>query len=307
MLQLRFTNSAKPAMWLVAPKYTFGSKHDCDCVLAQSGVVEHHADIIVEGEAVSLVRIDGSAIIQVNGHTVAASQVLKPGDLILMGEAELAIADPKQEGPKRDFSDKTNLRSALNLKSVPEGQAEAPWHLRPLNTTLAKSDGFDLLGTMLLGRSKECDICIPASHLSRKHAKFIVTDAGLTVEDLGSSNGTFINGARIERISLHHGDEVSFDTLRFRVEAASNVEDVTTLRAALDETQIRQAVTPKQIERQKPSSGAGRKSPPVRPRLSGTSTGHSNDDSSAADTIKLLLGAGIVIGVVAWLAWFLLT
>lgn len=306
MLQLRFTNSAKPAMWLVAPKYSFGAQHDCDCVLAQAGVVPHHADIIVEGEAVSLVRIDSSAVIQVNGHTVAASQILKPGDSILMGDAELAIADPKKEGPKKGFSDKTNLRVALNLKSTPEGQSEALWHLRPLNTTLANSEGFDLFGAMLLGRSKECDICIPASHLSRKHAKFIVSDAGgLTVEDLGSSNGTFINGARIERISLHHGDEVSFDTLRFRVEAASNVEDVTTLRAALDETQIRQAVTPQHIERQK-KSGANRKSPPVRPRLSNARSS-SHDDSSIGDTVKLLLGAGTVIGVVAWLAWFLLT
>ncbi|HEY7773429.1 MAG TPA: FHA domain-containing protein [Marinagarivorans sp.] len=302
MLQLRFTNSAKPAMWLVAPKYTFGAKHSCDCVLAQPGVAPVHAEITVAGESVSLVRIDENATILVNDRDVTESQPLKPGDAITLGEAELAIADPKLEGPKRDFSDKTNIRASLSAAGAAEPQSqEALWHLRPLNTTLAKSDGFDLLGSMLLGRSKECDICIPASHLSRKHAKFTVSSTGLTVDDLGSSNGTFINGKRIEHISLYHGDEVSFDTLRFRVEQVSNVEDVTTLRAALDETQIRQAVSPNQIERKQAHNQ--RKVRPVRPKAAATP---SAQEGSTADTIKLLAAAVTIVGVVAWLAWFLL-
>jgi hypothetical protein len=55
--------------------------------------------------------------------------------------------------------------------------------------------------------------------LSRKHAKLYRRGGGeLEVEDLGSSNGTFINGRKIGRGSVHAGDVVRFGELNFRIE-----------------------------------------------------------------------------------------
>lgn len=303
MLQLRFTSVNKAPMWLVAPKYTFGSANECDCAITDEGLKSFHAEIRVADESVTLVRCDNDGIITVNGENVGDQRVLSPKDTIHLGSAVIEVVDPKTEpAAKRmgfDPSEKTNLRPAL---SMPNDTQLPTWHLRPLNTTLADSNGFELKGSMLLGRSKECDICIPASHLSRKHAKFTVTTTGLHVEDLGSSNGTFINGKRIERVSLHHGDEVSFDTLRFRVERQQETEDVTTLRPALDETQIRKAVSYDQVQ-----AASGRKAPPVRPKGSPPLKNNNANEDSVADTIKLLLSAFVIVGVVAGLAWFLLT
>ena len=298
MLQLRFTTPAKAPMWLVASKYTFGSEASCDCALSEDGLKPLHAEIHVKDEVVTLVRMAEDGIITVNGENVDARREIKPKDTIHLGSAIIEVVDPKTEPVSKRMAfnpgEKTNLRPALSMpnNSLPS------WHLRPLNTTLADSNGFELRGSMLLGRSKECDICIPASHLSRKHAKFTVTATGLHVEDLGSSNGTFINGKRIERVALHHGDEVSFDTLRFRVESINETEDVTSLRPALDETQIRQAVTNEQVN--------AKRSPPVRPRAPTPKPAASKDEGSTADSIKFILSALTIIGVVAWLAWFLL-
>jgi pSer/pThr/pTyr-binding forkhead associated (FHA) protein len=305
MLQLRFTNPSRPAIWLVAPSYSVGSNADCDCYIAHPGVAALHAEIRVVGEAVSLVRTEPKAITRVNGKEVTSSHALLPGDRITIGEAELAIADPKSEALKQTFPEKTNVRPSI-AAAVVISKPEARWHLRPLNTTLANSEGFDLVGTMSLGRSKECDICIPASHLSRKHAKFSVTDKTLVVEDLGSSNGTFINGKRIHRIVLVNGDEVSFDTLRFRVEAASStLNDLTTLRSAIDETQVRQAVHAPSPSK---SASSSRKAPPVRPKTAvPQNTGDSKDTSSDAESLKLLLAAGAIVVLVVALAWFLLS
>lgn len=53
-------------------------------------------------------------------------------------------------------------------------------------------------GRLVAGRSRECDIVLPSENVSRRHAK-VFTDSGqLYIEDLGSSNGIYVNGNRIE-------------------------------------------------------------------------------------------------------------
>jgi diguanylate cyclase (GGDEF)-like protein len=50
---------------------------------------------------------------------------------------------------------------------------------------------------MVLGRGSECGMVLADSALSRRHCRVIRTDQGLAIEDLGSSNGTFVDGQRI--------------------------------------------------------------------------------------------------------------
>lgn len=63
--------------------------------------------------------------------------------------------------------------------------------------------------------------------ISRRHALLEVTDSGLRLSDLGSANGTFVNGARIsEPVELVVGDRVIFDRIPFRVRRSLNVPDL---------------------------------------------------------------------------------
>ena len=75
-----------------------------------------------------------------------------------------------------------------------------------------RHDGFDVPvtpGSMVLGRAADCQLVLYSSRVSRRHAMFTLTDAGLTVQDLGSANGVFVNGTRIDgRKKLDGGDEV---------------------------------------------------------------------------------------------------
>lgn len=52
--------------------------------------------------------------------------------------------------------------------------------------------------SILIGRDIECDVVIKDAKASRKHCRLTRTDDGFVLEDLGSRNGTFVNGARIE-------------------------------------------------------------------------------------------------------------
>jgi hypothetical protein len=54
----------------------------------------------------------------------------------------------------------------------------------------------------LIGRGAECDIAIPDRQISRHHVRLLRTPEGIVVEDLGSKNGTHVNGARISAPTL---------------------------------------------------------------------------------------------------------
>ena len=72
----------------------------------------------------------------------------------------------------------------------------------------------------LIGRREDCDFRIPLSDVSRKHCRLIRdADSGtLRVEDLGSSNGTFVNGTRVEDAHLNAGDTVAVGPVTFVVQ-----------------------------------------------------------------------------------------
>ncbi|MGE5273322.1 MAG: FHA domain-containing protein [Verrucomicrobiota bacterium] len=65
-----------------------------------------------------------------------------------------------------------------------------------------------------IGRSPDCDIFLDDVTVSRRHAAVAHGDAGFTIEDLGSLNGTFLNRSRIDRDVLDNGDEVQIGKYR---------------------------------------------------------------------------------------------
>ena len=72
----------------------------------------------------------------------------------------------------------------------------------------------------LLGRSRACDVPLPAPAVSGRHALLTYRDGRWTVADLGSLNGTFVNGRRIvDAVAVRPGDELQLADLRFRLAA----------------------------------------------------------------------------------------
>lgn len=73
-------------------------------------------------------------------------------------------------------------------------------------------------GKTLIGRGADCDIRLLSSSVSRKHGLFEVAGDELTFSDLGSSNGSFINGQPVKTaVSLRSGDELRMGDFRFTV------------------------------------------------------------------------------------------
>jgi predicted component of type VI protein secretion system len=60
----------------------------------------------------------------------------------------------------------------------------------------------------VMGRREDCDFRIPLGDISRKHCRIIKEDNVLKIEDLGSSNGTYVNGKRIHEAEVQAGDTI---------------------------------------------------------------------------------------------------
>lgn len=63
-----------------------------------------------------------------------------------------------------------------------------------------------------------CDVILDRGNVSKLHCLIIKTDGLLLVRDLGSTNGTLVNGQRVSRGALLPGDELSFASLKFQVQ-----------------------------------------------------------------------------------------
>lgn len=70
----------------------------------------------------------------------------------------------------------------------------------------------------MIGRREDCDLRIPVGDVSRKHCRLVRTDDGIRIEDLGSSNGTYVNSERIQECDLHPGDVVGVGPVQFIVQ-----------------------------------------------------------------------------------------
>lgn len=115
----------------------------------------------------------------------------EPG--VVAGAIEIEVPDGENTHRATDFT----LRL---IKGVPLGEC------------------YRITGATRVGRNQECDIFLVDPSVSRNHALLDVSDGRLTVHDAGSSNGTFVNGERVQLRALHPGDVLAFGKTEMRVE-----------------------------------------------------------------------------------------
>ncbi|HET9753048.1 MAG TPA: DUF4388 domain-containing protein [Myxococcales bacterium] len=67
-------------------------------------------------------------------------------------------------------------------------------------------------GEVVIGRSSELDLVLIEDMVSRKHARLTLQPGQITISDLGSTNGTFVNGEKVQRARLKEGDRILIGT-----------------------------------------------------------------------------------------------
>jgi len=79
--------------------------------------------------------------------------------------------------------------------------------------------------TTVIGRSSTCDILVDQDSISRNHAKITIEDGKATIEDMGSTNGTFVNDESVANgLQLRNGDLIKIGRTIFKYIGGGNIE-----------------------------------------------------------------------------------
>ncbi|KRQ87111.1 FHA domain-containing protein FhaB [Caloramator mitchellensis] len=88
----------------------------------------------------------------------------------------------------------------------------------PEETGLSRGSFFLVHKVLLIGRNDDSDITIKDPYISGNHAKIFVKNNNLYIEDLNSTNGTFLNGKRIKDLEgIDDGDIIEMGRVTFKV------------------------------------------------------------------------------------------
>jgi pSer/pThr/pTyr-binding forkhead associated (FHA) protein len=70
----------------------------------------------------------------------------------------------------------------------------------------------------VIGRREDCDLRIPVGDVSRKHCRLVMEEESIRIEDLGSSNGTYVNSQRVQEAVLQPGDRIQVGPVQFIIQ-----------------------------------------------------------------------------------------
>jgi pSer/pThr/pTyr-binding forkhead associated (FHA) protein len=166
---------------------------------------------------------------------------------------------------------------------------------------------------VVVGRSEGCTIPIPDGSVSRLHARIVADEAGVHVEDLGSANGTYVDGRRLSgRLRIINGQEV-----RVAQKALSNPTVVMLEEPALTQFDETGSVVPRTfqagdqtlaVDERQATATDRRSEGPLTPTLPVTSLATDDTWPTAGRRQPLLAAATIVVvalGLAAALGWVL--
>jgi pSer/pThr/pTyr-binding forkhead associated (FHA) protein len=231
MLKIQFKDNRHPPLWVVEKLYSIGSAADNNLVLGDAGIDALHARLVSSENKVFLKDNNSQNGCFVNGQRVTQKEIF-PGDTIKLGSVEIEVLDPHKPG-----------NQANNNNDLPA------WRMVSDSSWLAgKSFEIPRDKSVVIGRGTQCDIVIPGTHLSRRHAELTAQGTSLRVKDLSSANGTFINDRRVEESVAYNGDRLRIDVYSFRLVGPESVEHKTRVRAPLPI----EALT-KPVEKRQPS------------------------------------------------------
>jgi pSer/pThr/pTyr-binding forkhead associated (FHA) protein len=82
----------------------------------------------------------------------------------------------------------------------------------------------------IVGRDSAASVFLDAGSVSRRHARLVLEEESGMLEDLGSKNGTWVNGVQVTSVTpIHDGDEIRFGSVNARLRRAFDGESTVTV------------------------------------------------------------------------------
>lgn len=182
-LQLEIDGQPARAVLRPGEVLLVGRDPSCHLVVSDRSVSRRHAEIS---------RVDGAWVVRDLGSRNGIHLDGRRQDTITVSNGAAVRIGSPHDGPVLRFV-------------LPPPPPTAP----PAPATRPEVATFDASGMTTIGRGADCNIVLPDLLVSRRHAQVAQQGAVYQLVDLGSTNGTYHNGRRINRATLQPGDRVS--------------------------------------------------------------------------------------------------
>lgn len=233
-----------------------GRARDNDVVIDNLSVSRHHAKLFLRDGQVILEDQGSENGCLVNGRSVARAAITDE-DEVFVGKHQIVLRAPEAEGVLEADEERPRSRArsaspwddahtycVLDANPKPATPAPALREERAGSPAAARSEAYAGLilqragklerivpvddAAFVLGRAPECELVLDGAGVSRRHARIVREADRFLLEDLGSANGTLVNGARTERCRLEVGDELRIDEfqLTFVLESRPLAEEI---------------------------------------------------------------------------------
>ncbi len=178
-------------------RFVVGRASDCDLVLDIPTISGHHFSLTLSGGeyVVEDLGSTNGTFLNARGHRIARPTAVSPSDVLLLGSYRLPV---------------TLLLSRLGLGETRSGAS--------VRATLGDKP-------MVVGRAPDCDLVVAYPQVSAHHARLTPQpDGSILVEDLGSTNGTYVDGRRIQRAVVRPGVKLSLASVPLVLDAHRGVQ-----------------------------------------------------------------------------------
>lgn len=238
-LKLRFPEHHHPEMPLGSGVHAIGRIGDTVGLVGDDEAPS--VRLFVDRRGVWMTVADGARGIHVNGRPVKRMAMLRLGDAIYLDGVEMLLV------------------SSRRVEALPEALRHVPGEFRGDCRVVVRGVGgrhhgrsFTLEAPRLVGRSDEADIRIDDPAFAERHARIEMIGNQVVLRDLGSGEGSVVNGEAVRDALLSPGDQIVFDVHhRFVIEAPA-AHTVLLTRVARDEGPAAAASPPRRRGRRLP-------------------------------------------------------
>ena len=203
-MKLVFPHKEHKDFELIGDVFTIGSSDDAAVKIEAIGMSSIHATLIKDGGSYALKIDNPGCMASVNGRLVKKTKEVREGDLMIIAQVHCKLMG---ETVEKHNENRTRIRMAL------------PQYVLRGVSGVYFGKTFPLRGKTSLGRHSDNDIFVNVDGISRKHAVIKVLSDSLEIEDMGSSNGTYVNGKKIIQSKIDIGDEIKLDNIRFLIQS----------------------------------------------------------------------------------------
>jgi len=219
--------------------FVIGRAPDCGLPLDESLASRQHAEIVFERGTYSIRDRGSRNGTLVNGEKIAGNRELKDGDEIEIGGTKLKFIWDKSREDDEDDEDKTRVASIADLAKKAPGQqvvvkkekGNFQVKLRVIDGPLQGGVFRDWESPLTIGRGLENNVVLLDDAVSTSQAQIVQEGDAYYIVDLKSSNGTFLDGIKVQKTQLSNGQKI-------RIGVSTLVFDLVDLRKKRRNTKI---------------------------------------------------------------------